>query len=166
MALKSGRVGVAPDQVDVYGNVKAAGSGSNMEIRVNEDDQPQWRKKGTEEWQNFSGGGGLGWNVPPELLSAEGITNHDGTLVEGGMYVDGSIVYVDIKCTVINTSQSSYIFGGFPAPNTSLSDLFLCIQNDDTKVIRDIAYQNGNLRLGGGSMNGGSFRLFGMYLKL
>lgn len=54
MALQSGRVGVAPDQVDVYGRV--TGTASNMETRVNEDGKPQWREKGTEEWQNFKGG--------------------------------------------------------------------------------------------------------------
>lgn len=58
MALKSGRVGVRNDQVDTYGRIVSEGL-SNMETRVNEEGKPQWREKGTEEWQNFSGGGAI-----------------------------------------------------------------------------------------------------------
>lgn len=59
MALQSGRVGVRNDQVDVHGRILGEGSSSNIEIRVSDEGKPQWREKGTEEWQNFSGG-----NIP------------------------------------------------------------------------------------------------------
>lgn len=178
MALKSGRVGVAPDQVDVYGKIKAAGSGSNMEIRVNEEGQPQWREKGTEDWQNFSSGG-IGWNIPQNLLSSDYTVGPKVTEHSGGYYVDGTIVYIDIYVTTSAaiTSAEDVILGLPPRTNINANQYVLCtkVSENNTPIIVD-QFDNSTLQLvthstvqciaayNYGKVNGaGRYHIYGVY---
>lgn len=136
MALQSGRVGVASDQVDVFGKVKAAGSSSNMEIRVNEEDQPQWRKKGTEDWQNFSSGALLGWNVPDDRLELHGMTRGDSKCVlnGGGYFEEDGVYYFKIDMT-LTQSVNNDLWWVENIPYTGNPSNILFAQNKATKLM-------------------------------
>lgn len=141
MALKAGRVGVNPSQVDMAGNVIGGGSSDSYtkaesdakyatktQLTANEKEfnfaydattQKYGYKAGaTGDFHPFEegGSGGKGWVTPPNL-TREGLNIVAAAFeyVDGGYYVDNveNIVYVDLTLQ-IKTQSSGYDVSGFP----------------------------------------------------
>ncbi len=140
MALKAGRVGVNPSQVDMAGNVIGGGGGdtytkleidqmlgskvgigqleaNNKDFYFAYDETSQkygYKLDGTGDFHPFEegGSGGIGWVKPPDLTS-EGITGTRCTILNGGYYDDGEFIYIDILVQRSSTSTAS--LAGFPA---------------------------------------------------
>lgn len=193
MALKAGRVGVAPSQVDMAGNIIGGGSESytkaesdakyatKTQLTANEKEfnfaydattQKYGYKAGaTGEFHPFEegGSGGIGWVTPPELITTGLIFNYF-TYVKGGYQVVDDIVYVDL--TVLVNSKAN--LQGFPTCADS-SGRFLVVKGDTAADVQDNNIGNtdgvymfagsGNLNLQNVSSTNKYYHIFGAYIK-
>lgn len=168
MALQAGRTGVRKNQVDFLGRVKGGGSADTytktqidtklsakqdaekiggLEFRDNEG-QAQY-KTPTGEWTNFSSGGDapIGWNVPAELLTHDGLTFHQNmSNVEGGYYIKDNICFVNITFNINRTtiSNNATLVTGLPHPTATTEGI--TVNLSDYKVSRsNKTYDTGNL---------------------
>ena len=120
MSLKAGRVGVNPKEVDGNGNLKEssnsyskAESDEKFETKANigglqfrvESGTAQY-KTPEGDWTNFSNGssGGIGFNIPNDLLMTDAIPASSVTILSGGYAIVDDILYIDF--TLKDTSSS------------------------------------------------------------
>lgn len=123
MSLKAGRVGVNPKEVDGNGNLKEssnsyskAQSDEKFETKANigglqfrvESGTAQY-KTPEGDWTNFSNGssGGIGFNIPNDLLMTNAIPESTVTILSGGYAIVDNILYIDF--TLKDTSSSAGI---------------------------------------------------------
>lgn len=113
MALKAGRVGVAKDQVDEFGKIIGGATPANVYTKTQCDNKFETKahigglqfrdNSGTAQyklpngdWVNFSsGGGGIGFNIPEDLLQTDARTNNETVIDSGGYAVVDGVLYVD-----------------------------------------------------------------------
>lgn len=158
MALKAGRVGVDPSQVDMAGMV-IGGSDTYTKLEIDQllgskvgigqleannkdfyfayDETSQkygYKLDGTGDFHPFEegGSGGIGWVTPPELITT-GLTFNYFTYVKGGYQVVDDVVYVDI--TVLVNSKAN--LQGFPTCISTSSGRFLVVMGDTAADVQD-----------------------------
>lgn len=172
MALKAGRVGVAPSQVDAAGNIIGGGSGSDSYTKAESDakfatiasltanekefifsydatsEKYGYKAGATGEFHPFEeAGGNPGWNKPANL-TAEGLTYSRCSYVSGGYAIVDGVLYVDIIVT--RTSTNAAVIQNLPAFtfSGSLYGLFHTMEDaSDT----DNYFANGQAVFGVGS---------------
>lgn len=178
MAIKAGRVGVNPSDVDSHGHIRGGGGGGGssytkqetdallnakadkttlggLEFR-NNDGAPQVKVDG--EWVNFNKGGGIGFNVPNP--TAENLTYRYTDYVSGGYQVDNNICYIDITVTLtVNLSGQSFIIG-FPSPTKS--DPKVMCYCDGVDIPAEVS-TNGHLSPLSQLKGGTTYRIIGYY---
>ena len=181
MALKAGRVGVAPSQVDNNGNVIGGGSSitvvdnlnstsstdalsakqgkvigdklGGFEFRTHEG-EAQYRTSTSGEWENFSSGvDGINLSAPV----VEGLTSTSGTILEGGYQIVDGLVYVNILLD--NTKSSSTQLSGLPNGSASY---FLDRGDTGTSVIGVNTSSMNNINSGYGHV--GHLRILSVYM--
>lgn len=196
MALKAGRVGVDPSQVDMSGRVIGGSSDTYTKLEIDQmlgskvgvgqleannhsfnfafDATSQkygYKLDGTGDFHPFEeAGGSPGWNKPANLTDENLNYGTSFTKVEGGYFIDGSTVYVDI--TILVNSRSN--FQGFP-PCTSSSGRFLVVMGDTAADVKDSTVSNtdgvymfagsGNLNLQNLPNTNKYYHIFGAYTK-
>lgn len=138
MALKAGRVGVAPSEVDEQGHIVGGGGGGSSYTKAETDallaakankstltannkefnfaydatSQKYGYKAGADgEFVPFEGAGG-GQGLVLDNLITTGLTFESCSYVKGGYQIIDGILYVDI--TVLRTGSDSFI-RGFPS---------------------------------------------------
>lgn len=158
MALKAGRVGVAKDQVDEFGNIIGGSTPENVytktqcdnkfetkthasntyqqknievplellggsqltveaslhaiedtfgDLQFRDNDGTPQVKTPNGDWTNFNsgGGGGIGFNIPSELLMSATPGRASCTIISGGYAVVDGVLYIDI--TFKDTSSAA-----------------------------------------------------------
>ena len=197
MALKAGRVGVNPSQVDMAGNVIGGGGNTYTKLEIDQmlgskvgigqleannkdfyfayDETSQkygYKLDGTGDFHPFEeAGGSPGWNKPANLTDDNLNYGTSFTKVEGGYFIDGSTVYVDI--TVLVNSRTN--FEGFPPCRSTSSGRFLVVMGDTAADVKDSNIGNtdgvymfagkGNLNLQNVSSANKYYHIFGAYIK-
>lgn len=124
MALKAGLVGVNPKGVDKNGMpIGSGGSGvDEAQLTANgkkfffaydeTSEKYGYKLDGAGDFIPFeSAGSGPGWVKPADLITT-GLQYYRCEYVEGGYYIDGKLLYVDIVVKVTNSGAVVY---GFPA---------------------------------------------------
>ena len=123
MSLKAGRVGVNPKEVDGNGNLKES---SNSYSKAESDEKFETKadigglqfrvESGTAQyktpegdWTNFSNGssGGIGFNIPNDLLMTDAIPVSSVTILSGGYAIVDGILYIDFTLKDTSSSQST-----------------------------------------------------------
>ena len=63
------------------------------------------------EWTNFNngGGGGIGFNIPSDLLRTDAIPRSSATILSGGYAIVDDVLYVDLVYTDTASTQSTSI---------------------------------------------------------
>lgn len=131
MALKAGRVGVNPSQVDMAGNVIGGGGDTYTKLEIDQllgskvgigqleannkdfyfayDETSQkygYKLDGTGDFHPFEeAGGSPGWNKPADLITT-GLTFYRCEYKSGGYAIIDGLVYFDIIVTRTSTSQA------------------------------------------------------------
>ena len=157
MALKAGRVGVNPSQVDMAGNVIGGGDtytkleidqllGSKVgigQLEANNKDfyfaydattQKYGYKLDNEgDFHPFEegGSGGKGWVTPPDLEQT-GLTYNRCEYVEGGYTVDNNVVYLDIIVSATYTGSGASIKGSPRPGSMGGSSTLLAVRSGST----------------------------------
>lgn len=193
MALKAGRVGVAKDQVDEFGNI-TGGTPENVYTKSQCDNKFELKSHigglkfrdndGTAqyqlpngEWTNFSSGGSdhLGWYVPPELLVDTDCEFHANVSAhQGGYYIDttNNMLYIDFVLTLSASVPNSSPIIHFPS--SVLSGLLYSVVGityspdanaywSNASSDTKIEKSSGNLYNPYSSYMTGTIRLFGAY---
>lgn len=143
MALKAGRVGVNPSQVDMAGNVIGGSSDTYTKLEI---DQMMGSKVGIGQLEannkdfyfaydattqkygykldnegdfhpfEEGGSGGIGWVKPPELIHNTLEFPEGSAYISGGYYVDNDngFCYIDLICSKLGGSGGVSVTG-FPA---------------------------------------------------
>lgn len=159
MALKAGRVGVNPSQVDMAGNVIGGSSDTYTKLEI---DQMMGSKVGigqleannkdfyfaydattqkygykldnTGDFHPFEEGGSgrAGWNRPADLITT-GLTPTNCQIIDGGYYIDNGVCIIDI-CVKSTSSYSNKSISGFNIAKDYQID---CVYNGSTADIFD-----------------------------
>lgn len=160
MALKAGRVGVNPSQVDMAGNVIGGGGGdtytkleidqmlgskvgigqleaNNKDFYFAYDETSQkygYKLDGTGDFHPFEegGSGGAGWNRPAELVTT-GLTPTNCQIVDGGYYINNGVCIIDI-CLKSTSDYGTKKFSGLSIAANYQID---CVYNGNTDEIFD-----------------------------
>ena len=124
MSLKAGRVGVNPKEVDGKGNLKKSSNSyskaesdrkfetkaniGGLQFRVESVSGTAQYKTPQGDWTNFSNGssGGIGFNIPNDLLMTDAIPSSKVTILSGGYAIVDGILYVDFTLKDTSSSQS------------------------------------------------------------
>ena len=187
MALKAGRVGVAKDQVDEFGNIIGGSTPENVYTKTQCDNKFETKTHASNtyetkenigglkfrdndgtaqyqlpngEWTNFnSGGSGIGFNIPSELLRLDAIPRSTLTILSGGYAVVDNLLYVDMVISDTSGTTSGELVT-IPLPegspvcnNTSFTELYTDVVNS-YKAGAVIARLN-NIKVRIGSYNDG-----------
>lgn len=114
MALKAGRVGVNKNQVDEFGNITGGAVPENVYTKTQCDNKFETKahigglqfrdndgtaqyKLPNGDWVNFSSGGsGIGFNIPSEMLLSATPGRASCTIIDGGFAVVDGVIYVDV----------------------------------------------------------------------
>ena len=144
MALKAGRVGVAPSEVDEQGHIVGGGGGGDSYTKAETDtllaakankstltannkefnfaydatSQKYGYKAGADgEFVPFEGAGG-GQGLVLDNLITTGLTFEGCTYVKGGYQIIDGTIYIDVTVTHTSNQSSNISISGFPALST------------------------------------------------
>ena len=166
MALKAGRVGVNPSQVDMAGNVIGGSSDTYTKLEIDQmlgskvgigqleannkdfyfayDATTQkygYKLDNTGDFHPFEegGSGGIGWVKPPVLSHDTLVFPEGSAYIDGGYFLDtdNNICYVDLICSKLGGSGGVTV-SGFPSGKTAK----LFAYRSSSELSSDDAYFN------------------------
>lgn len=190
MSLKAGRVGVNPKEVDGNGNLKESSNSyskaesdgkfetkaniGGLQFRVESVSGTAQYKTPEGDWTNFSNGssGGIGFNIPSDLLMTDAIPNSKVTILSGGYAIVDNILYIDftLKDTSSSASMGKITINlpvGVECTNTSIVALYTPTVNSyNAGYVCE--YSSTSKKINIGIYNGGipanvEYRIYGQY---
>lgn len=173
MALKAGRVGVAPDQVDEFGNINSEATSGYTKQEADAKFETQTHAASTYETKSdattaLAEKQPIRLSLPIELLSGSALTVEDAlnglnaqskpqtavitsekTLDENRLRKVGNIVFASLRFTSLTTENAYELIGTIPAEyRPSLTSFRLIAFNSGTDKIVSLAiYANGDIKL-------------------